>query len=349
MDFSQLRQRLGLAARLLISGGILAYLAFKIDWRKFASHVAEADPAWLLLAFSLAGAAIVVTAWRWKILLDVQGIAPGFKRVFDLTMIGQFFNTFLLGTTGGDVVKIFYIAQAAPKKKSAAGFSVLADRIVGLIALVFLTLVLTLTHRPYLLQNHAARKAVLTFYIIAAVIAGAISFAALLPWLMHFTNFSAWERRLPFHDKIEKISEALRRNLQSPRANAEALLISFVSHGLNLYAQYCIFQALHLAVPLFIGLAITALIYVLIAIPVSVAGLGVRESLFILFLGLGGVPQEGAFAASFLGFGLFILGWGFIGGIFHLRYRQPDHSVLQDAKEAQAQADSASEEETAAP
>ena len=344
MDSSQLRQRLSLAARLLISGGILAYLAFKINWADLGSRIAAAEPLWLLLGFVLMGAAIVLTAWRWKILLHVQGIDPGPKRVLELTMIGQFFNAFLLGTTGGDVVKIFYIAQAAPTKKSAAGFSVLADRIVGLLALVGLTLVLTLTHRGYLLQNHAARKAVLTFYLIAGAIAAVFLVARALPRLMRYTNFSAWEKKIPFHDKIENLSEALRKNIKDPKANTETLLLSFVSHGLNLYAQYCVFQALHLAVPLLLAITVTGLVYVLIAIPVSVAGLGVRESLFILFLGMApcSVPSEGAVAASLLGFAL-TLGWSFVGGIFHLRYRTPDHSVLKDA-----QASAAAKEEISA-
>ncbi|SDT89831.1 hypothetical protein SAMN05444156_0546 [Verrucomicrobium sp. GAS474] len=347
MDSALLRQRLGLAVRLLISGGILAYLAFKINWADLGSRIAGADPLWLLLGFVLMGVAIFLTAWRWKILLRVQDIAPGMRRVLDLTMIGQFFNAFLLGTTGGDVVKIFYITQAAPNRKSGAGFSVLADRIIGLIALVALTLALTLTHRAYLLQNHAAKKAVLTFYLIAAAIAGLFVVARAFPWLMRFSNFSAWEKKVPFHDKVEKLSEALRKNIKSPRANVETLLISFLSHGLNLYAQYCVFQALHLAVPLLLAITVTGLVYVLIAIPVTIAGLGVREGLFILFLGLAPclIPREGAIAASVLGWSL-TLGWSLVGGIFHLRYRTPDHSVLKDAKEAQAAAQA---EETAAP
>ncbi|HEY8966794.1 MAG TPA: lysylphosphatidylglycerol synthase transmembrane domain-containing protein [Candidatus Methylacidiphilales bacterium] len=331
MALPRIPKWVGTAVRVLVSGGILYYLSKKIDWAGLAAKVAGAHPGWLLLAFLLIGLVILVTAWRWRILLRVQGIDLRRRHVLELSMIGQFFNTFLLGTTGGDVAKIFYVAQAAPTKKSAAGFSVLADRIVGLVALVGLTAALALGHHAFFhpplgdpQAAYHARKMLYLFYLMAAAIGGVLVAAWMLPRFLRFTNFSRWEKRLPLHEKIENVSEALRKNLQSPRANVETLAISLVSHVVNLFAQYAIIVALGIDVPLPIAFTVTGLVYVLIAIPISFGGIGFREYLFILFLGLAGANATSAAAASLLGYAFSIL-WGLLGGFVYLRYRKPDH------------------------
>ncbi|MDE1169904.1 MAG: lysylphosphatidylglycerol synthase transmembrane domain-containing protein [Verrucomicrobium sp.] len=322
----RLRRNLGLALRLFISGGILWWLSRRIDWAQMGEEFARAGhrPGWILLAALAMGLVLALTAWRWQRLLRIHHIEPGFSHVFQVTMIGQFFNAFLLGTTGGDVVKILYIVRSAPRKKGAAGLSVVVDRVIGLVALVLITLALAFVYHRYLTATPAAVRALATFCAIAAGIGGVLAGAALLPWLMHFTNFAAWERRLPFHERIERLGETLRHQSRARRVNAQAFLLSIASHGLTLFAQYAVTRALGIELSLGVVAAVAGVVNVLIAVPVSVAGLGVRESLFVLFLGLGGVSDEAAVAASLIGFALTLF-WSVVGGLFYLRYRHPLH------------------------
>ena len=71
-----------------------------------------------------------------------------FWRIFELNMIGQFFSAFLLGTTGGDVFKIFYAARAVPERKAAVAFTVIVDRVIGMIALLLFGVALSITQLP---------------------------------------------------------------------------------------------------------------------------------------------------------------------------------------------------------
>jgi hypothetical protein len=318
------RRHFGLFARILISGSILGWLVFKVDWTELAARVRAADPAWLAVAVVLAGMALVLAARRWQILLRVHAVDPGFPLLLRVSFIGQFFNAFLLGTTGGDVVKIFYITQAAPEQRSAAGLSVLLDRAVGLAALVTLALACTLPYQAIFAANAAAHRTLGAFYLLAAGVGGALLFASILPWLMRRANFRALEGKIPFHARIERLSDALHRNVRAGRANASAFFLSLFLQGISLVAQWAIARALHYSLPIILLAGITAIIYVLISIPVSVSGLGVRESLFILFLGLPnlGVPAAGAFAISLLGFCITLF-WSLAGGLVYLRYRHP--------------------------
>ena len=72
-------------------------------------------------------------------------------------MIGQFFSTFGVGTTGGDVVKIFYVARAVPQRKAAVAFTVIVDRVIGLVALLLFGVALSFTQLPLLFSQHDTR------------------------------------------------------------------------------------------------------------------------------------------------------------------------------------------------
>ncbi len=74
-------------------------------------------------------------------LLKVQGIDMGWWRTLRVYFIGAFFNLFLLGSTGGDIMKIFS-AMRETASKSAALLSVMVDRMMGLVALVVVASVL---------------------------------------------------------------------------------------------------------------------------------------------------------------------------------------------------------------
>ena len=71
--------------------------------------------AYFLPSLLCVGATVTLGAWRWHLLLRAQGIAVTFGKTFQISMIGQFFNGFLLGSTGGDVLKA-YTVHARPKK-----------------------------------------------------------------------------------------------------------------------------------------------------------------------------------------------------------------------------------------
>jgi uncharacterized membrane protein YbhN (UPF0104 family) len=57
------------------------------------------------------GLTIVLGAWRWLLVLRSQGLDPGFRRTLEISLVAHFFNSFLLGSAGGDVLKAYYAAR----------------------------------------------------------------------------------------------------------------------------------------------------------------------------------------------------------------------------------------------
>jgi uncharacterized protein (TIRG00374 family) len=78
-----------------------------------------------------------VQRWRW--LLEAQGIQIPLGRVFQLALIGNFFNVALPGAVSGDFVKVFYIGKEVHGHRSKAFGSVLFDRVAGLTALILVS------------------------------------------------------------------------------------------------------------------------------------------------------------------------------------------------------------------
>src|SRR5436853_7496837 len=100
----------------------------------------------------------VAAAFRWQILLRVQGINLNFARLSGLFLIGMFYNQFLPGGTGGDIIKSYLLLKETPDHKAGALLAVVFDRLIGLVALVTITGILTLMRFQWLAQTPETRR-----------------------------------------------------------------------------------------------------------------------------------------------------------------------------------------------
>ena len=114
------------------------------------------DYRFLLPAFFFTWVQIFFNSWRWKKLADVTDIRLSFWESLSLSMQGNFFSLVIPGgAIGGDVVKMAVVSKRVPAGSKMEGvFSVLMDRIVGMISLFSLTLVLLCFSGGLLLKLH---------------------------------------------------------------------------------------------------------------------------------------------------------------------------------------------------
>jgi hypothetical protein len=112
---------------------------------EIGAALAHANYWWLAAGLVVYSFVELIAGVRWQLLLRVQGIFLGWIRLLTLMMIGIFFNFFVPGGTGGDVVKVFYLLKETPGRGAQAFLSVLVDRIIGVLSLVLISsVVLTL-------------------------------------------------------------------------------------------------------------------------------------------------------------------------------------------------------------
>lgn len=151
--FAKLKKFFWFFVKLAIAGGIVAYLAFKnpteiIDGFRSFNYI------WLVPALLFYLLHMLVCAWRWHRLTRILGVRLSGFEALSLTMQGYFFSLVIPGgAIGGDVVKMGVLSKRTrPGAKMEGAFTILMDRIVGMIALFALALLLLVPAVPVLMK-----------------------------------------------------------------------------------------------------------------------------------------------------------------------------------------------------
>ncbi|MBO4511222.1 MAG: flippase-like domain-containing protein, partial [Victivallales bacterium] len=76
-----------------------------------------------------------IASWRWKLLLEVQGMQVPLFSLFRLTMIGAFFSQIIPGSVSGDILKLAFVMNYGRNKGAEAALTIAVDRYIGLFGL----------------------------------------------------------------------------------------------------------------------------------------------------------------------------------------------------------------------
>jgi len=114
---------------------------------QMAEAIRAAQYRWVVIGILSYGVVEIAAAFRWYVLLKVQKIHLTVPRLSGLFLIGMFYNQFLPGGTGGDIIKSYFLLKETPDKKAGALLAVVFDRFIGLVALVAITVLVTVALR----------------------------------------------------------------------------------------------------------------------------------------------------------------------------------------------------------
>ena len=114
---------------------------------------------YLLAAVACFFGCLSLCAVRWKCVLAAQGLQLTWRETLAIFFIGHFFNAFMFGSTGGDVVKAYYAAKRTGRRKTEAVSTVFIDRVMGLLAMILLTTVTMLVRLRFFLADIRTRYA----------------------------------------------------------------------------------------------------------------------------------------------------------------------------------------------
>src|SRR5690606_9553591 len=144
----------------------------------------------------------IVGVWGWR-RVRARGLGVPRSRAFKLSMVGNFFNYCMPGTTGGDVIRAFYAARGSGRKADVV-MSIVVDRVTGMLGLVLLAGVAGL----FMLDNPVARNVTMYIWIgNAALAAGAlVYFSGTMRRLIHLDR---WLFRLPGGGLLKSIDAAV--------------------------------------------------------------------------------------------------------------------------------------------
>lgn len=318
------RTYVGLALRIAISGGILLYLFGRLNIANLAAIFTSADPVLLVVAVLALGITFLLSSARWWLLLKVQSINVSMPIAARMTFIGLYFNNFLLGGFGGDVARAFYIMKSQPHKRIDAGFSIVADRLMGMLVLLAIVAAAVPLKYRFLLQRPetaAVIEGMLGVLVAAVLLLGAIAFVARKRHINALASLIALVRKW---DAAVTVCRSLLSHRSAGKTTGAALLVSVLVVGGTAVTGQTIANALGLEVDFTQMLVILAVVICMMSLPISVAGHGVREAAFVVMfqafdIHAQGLPvdQNHAVAFSLIYYGLHLF-WGLVGGLIFI-------------------------------
>lgn len=298
-----MRSRIWLVVRWLVGIGILAAIAANIDFGRLERLWRPALLVYLAGAALILVGAQLVSAARWRLLLRGDGLS--WLYLARLYLIGNFFSAFLPTSVGGDAVRTGALVQEGVSLRRSVA-SVLFDRILGVAGMVPLLVAggFLVAADPATLLGHVSvdvsARQVVAIAAGAALLGGGAAVRYRRVLRAKFTQFAAEVRDL---------------------AGSKANLTTVLALGVAVQVIYVLaWGTLAPAVGLNVGwgllLFAVPVVSVAAMLPVSVAGLGVREGVWIVLLG-GSFAAADVVAFSLLYFVAFSLS-GSVGGVLYI-------------------------------
>ena len=292
------------------------------------TYFANVDFGWFGLGAAAFLVFVVVINSRWWWLMRVNGLGVGFLEAQRFAWIGLFCSNVLPGATGGDVVKAVYIIRRCSSDRVRAVVSVVVDRILGLLSLLFVCSIFSvgsLERFPYF--TWAVWACALSVLVIAVLL--------LSPKLRSVLRFEKLVGRLP--DRIGTIVTELDDAVLQYRDHLKGIglwiLVSPLTYSLFCGSVFLMDRALGVGLELSDYWVIVPVAAVAQAIPIAPAGWGIGEAAYGALVGkFGAAALPGIENAEQMmrtrGVALSVLHrthvvvWSLIGGILLLIDRQ---------------------------
>lgn len=325
------KRRIGFfCAKALFAATVIAYLCHKVDLANAWMRVRDANPWPIIVGIGLCFGTVIVGGWRWQRLLRIFGINVPLPALVFVAQIGQFFMMFLPGPAGDDLTRMLYIARLAPGRVRESCTTVVLDRCLGLASVLALAVLCTPWQWRILSQSRQ------TFWLaviiltagVTVCILGAAFFLAGQPTLRWFENRRLFRQSHPLLAKAATVWGLLSNNR---RSLAQVIGAALLTQLLLCAMFYLAGLSVGIRAPMMIWFSFVPIILASNAVPITIAGFGVREYLLVLFLDVLAQEESGrALAASFITFTM-ILAVCLVGGVFYIFYR-PKHASGSDSE-----------------
>jgi len=286
------------ATRAGLGIAIVAVLLWRYDARPILRILSRERPAYFAAVVLLYVAGQAMCAYRWQLLAALLKVHGRYSEFVAYTFVGMFTNLFVPGLLAGDAARSVYLGRRHGRMGEAIA-SVVADRGVGLIGLFWLA-----AFAAIFLNFAPIPSSVVT----PTVIVGAIALAGFLAAPLVARLIHLMPR------PIRRAGGIVAPYLHHPAALIPAIALSIVLQITLALGQYILALGLGLTVPLSLFILCVPIANVFASLPLTLNGLGIRESAYLLLFGMAGVRKEDAIALGLLWFAVTLVG-GMTGSI----------------------------------
>ena len=288
------KKALILVLKIIVSGSLLSYIIIKINWTEALQNFNRANYFLIFLVFLSNILERVELTYKWNILIRVRGLYVSFFRLFLINLIGGFWGLFLPSSVSTDVIRGYYLVKNN-SEKSISISSVLADRILGLFALLLFCVVFVF------IGGDVVSKYKMNIYLPILFVVSLVFFyffqkgktAGFIEKIFQKINI---KKLTSF---VVKLHISILEYKQYPRAILRSFLVNLLLQVTRVITYYLIAMAFGVSVPIIYFFLFIPVIMLVLIFPISIGGLGVREGTFIAFFSLVGMSVNDAVIITF--------------------------------------------------
>lgn len=300
-------RHLSLVARAGVAILAIVWAFHDTDWEKLGKVFQRPDFfRYFALALVAYSAAQLVIAFRWWVLLRAQSIHIPLSAAVRLFFLGLFYNNLMPSSVGGDLVKAWYITKHTDRRLEGV-LSVAVDRFIGLSGMLLMAAVAYLLFlRGHIVASGNGQPSGATQALGShqgAVLWSALAVAAILAALLIVPASRAWLGRLaqPVLVRgiglLKRVWTAMAVYCAKPATILLALALTVLGQSIVITAFWLLGRNLGIQAGPKYYFAIFPVSWVIAAIPVSIAGLGVLEAGIIKLFTLLTVTAESSVKA----------------------------------------------------
>jgi glycosyltransferase 2 family protein len=269
----------------------MLYLAFRlVNFSALQDRLTRLDFKWIAAALLILSLQFVLGSLRWYRIAKACGSDLDQTHALIYTFIGAFFNQVTPSTVGGDAVRIWLMARRTHNWKSAI-YSVFIDRVVGLIWLALIVLV-CLPWSLALIQNPIGR--------IALILIGVCSVAGPLALFAISHIGQTWLHHWRYTRHLAELAAIVWKVFVTVRVGGAIGVISVALQLMNVLVAWLCAKAIGSPLDLINALLLIPPVILIAAVPVSIAGWGVREGAMVAAFTFAGLPDSDALTISVL-------------------------------------------------
>lgn len=243
-----------------------------------------------------------IIGFRWWIFMRAQRLEVPLGLAIKLTYLGQFFTNFMPSAVGGDLVRAWYISRHSDKKLQAA-LSVVVDRVMGLVSTFFLAMgsyLIFMRGQWEIFEIHHEGgggyewfdKLQLTW---TKVIPLLLVLAGIIFILSDIKKIKLLSKRFMRHliHFVEQLKDVLKVYYHHPVIIFWGLGTTILGQSIVILSFWMIGSDLGMEAPIRYYFVFFPIVWVIGAIPVSIAGIGILEGgLVFLFVHFTGASVE---------------------------------------------------------
>jgi glycosyltransferase 2 family protein len=295
--------RWSLIARLAVATIAILWVVRGQNWWELAGVFRNLNPWYFALALAVYAMAQVVIAVRWWLLLRAQSIYIDVRAAVRLFFLGLFYNNLMLGSVGGDLLKAWYVTKHTDRRLEGV-LSVFVDRAIGLAGTLLLAvLAYGLLVRGHIAARTGAREPAPPGWLsqhraLIVLWAAMVGAAMVVILLVHPAGRArmvqaagkAWLRGVWL---LGRVKDAIVVYCSKPWTLLCAMILTLAGQGAVIAAFWLLGRNLGVDAGLRYYFVAFPLGWVVGAIPISVAGLGITEAGTVgFFCYLTGAPRE---------------------------------------------------------